>query len=143
MVKKKVILYVLFAVAVALIVGPIAMADEGEKIKTFHRASWAGNVVMDKPIEIAKDIQGVKVESIYFSGDQALIIVWNRTPKLVKANVGVALFDQHNNLLASEADSHPIGIRSGKQGNFKIKFKKFLADCKEAARFHLVFVIVK
>jgi len=53
----------------------------------------------------------------------------------------VALFDQKNRLIAAQADSKAGGVGAGKQGNFKVDFKKFLADFSGISHFHLVFVI--
>lgn len=130
-------------ILVAMVFLPMAIAAGEEKPKTYHRASYSGKMIVDKIIEIGLDHKGVKLEAITFSGNEALLIAFNRTPSGVKANVGVALFDEKNQLIAAESDSRATGIRSGKQGNFKIKFKKFLSGFKGVARFYLVFVIVE
>jgi len=128
-------------VLIAMVVLPGTIAGAQEKPKTYYPASYSGNFVGNKIIEIGLDHRGVKVEAITFSGNEALLVTWNRTPSGVKANAAVALFDTKNQLIAAESDSRAGGIRSGKQGNFKIKFKKFLPDFTGVARFHLVFVI--
>ena len=129
----------LFLVAVVIV--PLALASGQEKPKTYYPVSYGGAMEVNKIIEIGLDHRGVKIEAITFSGNEALLVTWNRTPSGVKASVGVALFDAKNQLIAAESDSRATGIRSGKQGNFKIKFKKFLSDFSKVARFHLVFVI--
>ena len=40
---------------------------------TTHRVTHAGKVILDKPIEVGVDNRGVKVETITFSGDEALV----------------------------------------------------------------------
>jgi hypothetical protein len=123
---------------------PMAGAVGDEKPKTYYRASYSGKMLVDKPIDIGIDLKGVKLESIFFSKNEALVIVWNRTPSRVKANVAIALFNDKNQLVAAGAESSkPIGIRSGKQANYKFKFKDFTSGLKNVSRFHLVFVVVK
>jgi hypothetical protein len=129
------------ALLVAVVIFPVAVVTGEEKAKTFHPISYSGNMLVDKTIEIGIDHRGVKLEAITFSGNEALLVTWNRTPNRVKAGAGVALFDDKNRLVAAESDSRPGGISSGKQGNFKIDFKKFLADFSSVARFQVVFVI--
>ena len=128
----------------AMMVVPMSVATGDEKPKTYHRFSYSGKILVDKPIEIGIDLKGVKLESIFFSGNEALVIVWNRTPSRVKAYVAIALFDDKNQLIGAEAaSSKPIGIRSGKPANYNFKFKNFISDFEGVSRFHLVFVIVK
>ena len=129
--------------ALTLAILPMAVGAAEEEPKTFHSVSYSGAMVLDKTIEIGIDHRGVKLEAITFSGDEALVVTWNRTPSGVKAHAAVALFDAKNQLVAAESDSRATGIRSGKQGNFKIRFKKFLSDFSGVARFHVVFVIVE
>jgi hypothetical protein len=128
---------------VVMVVIPMAVATGDEKTKTY-RVSYSGKMVVDKPIDIGRDLKGVKLESIYFSKNEALVIVWNRTPSRVKAHVAIALFNDKNRLIAAGAESSkPIGIRSGKQANYKFKFKNFVSSFKGVSRFHLAFVVVK
>ena len=129
------------ALLLAIVIFPVTLVMAEEKAKTFYPVSYGGNMVVDKTVEIGIDHRGVKVEAITFSGTEALLVTWNRTPNSVKASAGVALFDDKNRLVAAESDSRPGGIRSGKQGNFKISFKKYLADFSSVARFQVVFVI--
>ncbi len=125
----------------ALVIFPRVIAKGEEKAKTYTPISYGRAMIVDKVIEIGIDHKGVKLEAITFSGQEALFIAWNRTPSSVKASVGVALFDEKNRLMAAES-SRTAGIRSGKQTNYKINFKKFLHDFKGATHFHLVFVLV-
>jgi hypothetical protein len=129
------------AALLAIVIFPVPAVTGEQKTKTFHPVSYTGKMLVDKTIEIGIDHRGVKLEAITFSGDEALLVTWNRTPNGVKASAGVALFDAQNRLVAAESDSRPGGIRSGKQGNFKISFKKYLTDFSSVARFHVVFVI--
>lgn len=143
---RRVPLY-LSAVTVMTILA-VAVAVAAEMPKTFDRVAYTGKVIVDKPVELGFDHGGVKFQSITFSGNEALIIVWNRMPKAVKGNVGIALFDEKNRLIAAESDSQSVtraltSIRAGKQTAFKVKFKKFISDFKEVASYRLVFVIAK
>jgi hypothetical protein len=124
----------------AMVVFPMA-AFGGEEEVSFYPASFTSAMVTDKIIDIDIDHRGVKLGAITFSGNEALLTVWNRSPNRVKANAAVALFDQKNRLIAAESDSKAGGVGAGKQGNFKINFKKFLSDFSGISHFHLVFVI--
>ena len=124
----------------AMVVFPMA-ALGGEEEVSFYPASFTSAMVTDKIIDIDIDHRGVKLGAITFSGNEALLTVWNRSPNRVKANAAVALFDQKNRLIAAESDSKAGGVGAGKQGNFKINFKKFLSDFSGISHFHLVFVI--
>ena len=126
----------------------IPSVKAAEAPKNFSRISHTGKVIVDKPVELALDHKGVKLESISFSGDEALVIVWNRTPKAVKGHIGIALFDAKGRLVAAESDAQSVtraiaSIRSGKQTNFKVRFKKFLSDFEGVAQYRLVFAIVE
>lgn len=126
----------------------IPSARAAEAPKTFSHISHTGKVIVDKPVELTLVHKGVKLESISFSGNEALIIVWNRTPKAVKGHIGIALFDPKGRLVAAESDAQSVtraiaSIRSGKQTNFKVRFKKFLSDFEGVAQYRLVFAIVE
>jgi len=125
----------------AVVVFPMAAFGQEEKVITFYPASFTSAMMTDKIIDIDIDHRGVKLGAITFSGNEALLTVWNRSPNRVKANAAVALFDQKNRLIAAQSDSKAGGVGAGKQGNFKICFKKFLSDFSGVAHFHLVFVI--
>ena len=95
-------------------------------------------------MQIGRDHKGIKLEAITFSGDEATVIVWNRTPNGVKGHVGIALYDKKNQLIAAESDSASMvrkvtKIRSGKQASLKVKFKKFVPNFKGVAKYRLVF----
>jgi len=124
----------------AIVIFPMA-ASGGEEEAVFYPVSFTSTMQTDKIIEIDIDHRGVKLGAITFSGNEALLTVWNRSPNRVKANAAVALFDANNRLIGAESDSKAGGVGAGKQGNFKINFKKFLSDFKGVSRFHLVFVI--
>jgi hypothetical protein len=129
---------------VMTMVVPMAVAVGDEKPKTYHRVSYSGKMVVDKPIDIGIDLKGIKLESIFFSENEALVILWNRTPSRVKAYVAIALFNDKNRLIAAgDKSSKPIGIRSGKQASYNFKFENFISDLKEVSRFHLAFVVQK
>ena len=133
----------IFLALAAIVLLPVTA--DAKKETTLHRLTHVGRVVLDKPIEIGKDNKGVKLETITFSGDEAIVIIWNRTPASVKAHVGLALYDKRNFLLAAESDAASFtrtftNIRAGKQANFKIKFDKFVPNFKEVAKYALVFI---
>ncbi|MBL4865262.1 MAG: hypothetical protein JKY67_02670 [Pseudomonadales bacterium] len=99
------------------------------------------------PIDIGLELQGVKVESIYFSENmEALAILWNKTPMTVRPEIGVALFDKSGKLIGtgqSSAKFKSSSIRAGKQKNYTLQFDKFLNDYKNVAKFQLIFSIVE
>ncbi len=139
---RRINLSLVFAMALIL---PLAVTAASKAPPTFSRITHTGNVVAGKLIEIGRDLKGVKLEAVTFSGDEAVVVVWNRTPSSVTAHVGIALYDKKNRLIAAESDSQSFTrtftkIRSGKTANFKIKFGKFMSNFKNAARFRLVFV---
>lgn len=137
MLKQMRLLILLFA---AMVVLPMTALGE-DKVVTFYPASFTSAMVTDKIIDIDIDHRGVKLGAITFSGNEALLTVWNRSPNRVKANAAVALFDAKNRLIAAQSDSKAGGVGAGKQGNFKVDFKKFLSDFSGISHFHLVFVI--
>ena len=125
---------------------PMALTAATEKMVNYSRMTHGGKVVVGKAMDIGRDHKGVKVEAITFSRDaaEATVIVWNRTPNGVTGHVGIALYDKKNRLIAAQSDSTSVmrkmtKIRSGKQANFKIKFKKFLPNFKGVAKYRLVF----
>ncbi len=145
MIKNTLLSFLVLAVTAVFVI-PSAKAAEAPK--NFSRISHTGKVIVDKPVELALDHKGVKLESISFSGDEALVIVWNRTPKAVKGHIGIALFDPKGRLVAAESDAQSVtraiaSIRSGKQTGFKVRFKKFLSNFEGVAQYRLVFAIVE
>lgn len=123
---------------------PLGLPAATEKAVSYSRITHGGKVIVGKSMNIGRDHKGVKVEAITFSGDEATVIVWNRTPNGVSGHVGIALYDKKNRLIAAESDSASVmrkmtKIRSGKQASFKIKFKKFLGSFRGVAKYRLVF----
>ncbi len=123
---------------------PMALTAATEKPVNYSRMTHGGKVVVGKAIGIGREHKGVKVEAITFSGAEATVIVWNRTPNGITGHVGIALYDKKNRLIAAASDSTSMmrkmtKIRSGKQANFKVKFKKFLPNFKGVAKYRLVF----
>ena len=101
-----------------------------------------------QPIDIGLDVHGVKLDSVFFdkSNLQAFIILMNRTPVAVSAEVGVSVFDSKGKLIASGIDVTGFSftgdkVDPGKQKNVKLSFDKFLNDFSNAATFQLVFSI--
>ncbi len=118
---------------------------DAKKDVSVHRVTHAGNVILDKPIEVGVDNRGVRVETITFSGDEALVVVHNRTPRPIKAHLGIALYDERDDLLAAESDTASFtrtfsDVRAGKQEHFKVKFGKFIINFDGASKYALVFV---
>jgi hypothetical protein len=118
---------------------------DAKKDIAMHRVTHAGKVILDKPIEVGVDNQGVRVETITFSGDEALVVVYNRTPRPVKAHLGIALYDERDDLLAAESDAASFtrtfsDMRAGKQEHFKVKFSKFMVNFDGASKYALVLV---
>ncbi|MFQ5995332.1 MAG: hypothetical protein ACE5K1_09570 [Acidiferrobacterales bacterium] len=128
---------------VAMMVLPLGA--DAKKATSMYRMSHFGKFAFNKPIEIGSKLKGVKLETITFSGDEAMVIIWNRNASSVKAHVGVALFDKKNRLMAAQSDSTSMArsitsVRAGKQANFKIKFKKFLKGFYGVAKYQVVLV---
>ncbi|MDH3669807.1 MAG: hypothetical protein OES46_01420 [Gammaproteobacteria bacterium] len=145
MIRKTLLSFLVLAVTVVF---AIPSAKAAEAPNNFSRISHAGKVIVDKPVELALVHKGVKLESISFSGNEVLVIVWNRTPKAVKGHIGIALFDSKGRLVAAESDAQSVtraiaSIRSGKQTGFKVRFKKFLSNFEGVTQYRLVFAIVE
>lgn len=147
MMTKAMLSFVLAAfMTVALL--PVSTAAE-KKAPNMSRMTHVGRVVTDKPIQIGLENKGVKLESIAFDGEEAAVVVWNRTPNAIKGHVGLALYDRNNHLLAAESDSASFTrtftqVRAGKQATFKVKFDKFLeGNLNGVAKYALVFVTEK
>lgn len=123
---------------------PMALTAGTEKPVNYSRMTHGGKVVVGKAMNIGRDHKGIKLEAITFSGAEATVIVWNRTPNGITGHVGIALYDKKNRLIAAASDSTSVmrkvtKIRPGKQANFKVKFKKFLPNFKGVAKYRLVF----
>jgi len=109
------------------------------------RDSTNGAIVINQPIDLNMNIKGVKAESIYFGEKEALIILWNRTPKSVKAHLGLALFDNDGNIMGTGIvrieDFLNLGgtVRSGKQKSFRLNYADFINDIENVASYQLVF----
>ena len=123
---------------------PMALTAGTDKPVNYSRMTHGGKVIVGKSMDIGRAHKGIKLEAITFSGDEATVIVWNKTPNGVTGHVGIALYDRKNRLIAAESDSASVmrkmtKIRSGKQANLKVKFKKFLSNFKGVAKYRLVF----
>lgn len=134
---------ILFTTITSFVLFPLNI--DAKQNVSIHRVTHAGNVILDKPIEVGVDNRGIRVETITFSGDEALVVVYNRTPRPVKAHLGIALYDERDDLLAAESDAASFtrtfsDVRAGKQEHFKVKFGKFLVNFDGASKYALVFV---
>lgn len=125
-----------------------AMAESQYKIQSTktHKA----NIKIQQPIQIGMEVSGVTLDSAFFdkSSLQAFIILINRTPVTVNAEVGIALFDARGKLLATGIDVTGFSftgdkVRAGDQKNVKLSFDKFLNDYSNVASFQLVFSVVE
>lgn len=125
-----------------------AMAEGQYKIQGSknHKA----NIKIQQPIQIGMEVSGVALDSVFFdkSSLQAFVILMNRTPIAVSAEVGIALFDARGNLLATGIDVSGFSltgdkVRAGNQKNVKLSFDKFLNDYSNVASFQLVFSVVE
>ena len=81
---RKAKLSIFFLALAAIVLLPVTA--DAKKETTLHRLTHVGRVVLDKPIEIGKDNKGVKLETITFSGDEAIVIIWNRDRKSTRLN---------------------------------------------------------
>lgn len=107
------------------------------------RDSIKGVVVINQPIDVGMTVQGIKVESIYFDKKEALVILWNRTPKSAKTNLGLALFDKEGKLMGiGNFKSNDLlattTVRSGKQAKFELNYEKFINDVEKVSSYQLV-----
>ena len=123
---------------------PMALTAATDKPVNYSRITHGGKVVVGKSMNIGRDHKGIKLEASTFSGSEATVLVWNKRATGVAGHVGIALYDKKNRLIAAESDSTSVmrkmtKIRSGKQANFRVKFKKFLPNFKGVAKYRLVF----
>lgn len=124
--------------------GPAMSAEETPK-SLLGAASFAGKVVLDQPIEMNLDVKGVKLQSIYFSDKQAMVILWNRRPKSVAVNVDVVLFDLAGKVIAVGKRSASLmggSIRAGKQSNFTFDFGGYVVDMSQVSAYSVVFSVM-
>ncbi|MFP5382667.1 MAG: hypothetical protein ACLGHG_01215 [Gammaproteobacteria bacterium] len=108
--------------------------------------SFAGPMALDQPIEIGIDVKGVKMQSVYFSGTEAMVIMWNRRPQSAKVTVDVALYDGAGKMLAVGQKKFSLSagtIRAGKQSNYKFDFGSYLQDMGAVAAFSAVFSVAE
>lgn len=125
-----------------------AMAEGQFKIQ--GSKSHKANIKTQQPIQIGMEVSGVALDSVFFdkSSLQAFVILMNRTPVAVSAEVGIALFDARGKLLATGIDVTGFSftgdkVRAGDQKNVKLSFDKFLNDYSDVASFQLVFSVVE
>ena len=129
----------------ALFVSGLAISAENSVKSVLGADSIAGKYSPDAPIELNLDVKGVKLQSIYFSGKQAMVILWNRRPKGVGVSVDVTLYDAQGKLIA--VGKRPVSliggsIRAGKQENFNFDFSHYVADMGQVATYAVVFSVI-
>lgn len=112
--------------------------------------NYTAKIQLQSPIDINLEVNGVKLDSIFFDREklEAFVILRNRTPSSVNPNVGVALFDKKGKLLATGIDSTGFSftggdIDAGDQKNFKLDFSRYINDYKKVSKFQLVFSLGK
>ncbi|PIE43020.1 MAG: hypothetical protein CSA50_07445 [Gammaproteobacteria bacterium] len=141
---------VIFSVLVvfSLLTSQSSLAEDGYKVvasKTFST-----RLKTQQPIDIGLEVNGVRLNSIFFDKDkmEAFLIFRNRTPVKVTTEVGVALFDSSGKLVATGIDVTGFSfsgdsVGAGEQKNVKLAFARFINDYSEARSFQLVFTIVE
>ena len=111
------------------------------------RDSSSGAMIINQPIDLDINIKGVKAESIYFGEKEALIILWNRTPKPVSTHLGLALFDSEGKIMGTGTirveDFLNLGgtVRSGKQKSFRLNYKDFINNIENVSSYQIVFSV--
>lgn len=137
-----------FLMAFIAVFSSQTMAESQYKIQgsKTHKA----NIKIQQPIQIGMEVSGVALDSVFFdkSSQQAFIILMNRTPVAISAEVGIALFDARGKLLATGINVTGFSftgdkVRAGDQKNVKLSFDKFLNDYSDVASFQLVFSVVE
>lgn len=137
-----------FLMALIAALSSQAMADD--QYKTQGSKSYKANIKTQRPIQIGMEVSGVALDSVFFDKGtlQAFVILMNRTPVEVRAEVGIALFDARGKLLATGIDVTGFSftgdkVRAGDQKNVKLSFDKFLNDYSNVASFQLVFSVAE
>lgn len=137
---------VVLAVATVAAPLPAVAAEAPEKQAVAGRDAFTAALVADQPIDMNLDVKGVKMQSVYFSGTEAMVIMWNRRPKTAKVNVDVVLFDAAGKVIAVGKRSLSLAggsIRAGKQSNFSFDFGGYVAGVSDAAKFTAVFSVLE
>ena len=115
-------------------------AEPVKNANDYHRTAHTNKIVVDQAMEINIDHNGVTLDTLTFSGNEALLVTWNRSPHRVNGSLALCLFDKKNILVAA-ATKLRARIGSGKQASFRFDFGKFVANFNEVARYQLVHVI--
>lgn len=117
----------------------------GDRLITAATA-WGGKVTLNQPLPTPVEVDGVKVESVFFSGDEALVIIWNKGTHSVDVALGLALFDGKGRLLATGRDVSGLrlggnGVRPGRQATFRFAFDDFVGNVGNARTFQLALAL--
>lgn len=141
---KSISFFVYGVISLAIFFAPVGVYAKS-KTEILGAVSYQRSMIAGTPIEVGIRLKGVKLESIFFGKNEALVILWNKTPESVKPNIGIALFDRRGKLVATGFDSRTfkMPLRAGKQGNYKLRFDKFISNYKAVASFKLVFSLTK
>lgn len=129
------------ALAGALLVLAAGSGQAGDRLITASTA-WGGKVTLNQPLPTPVEVDGVKVESVYFSESEALVIVWNKGTRSVDVALGLALFDGKGRLLATGRDVSGLrlggnGVKPGRQATFRYDFGDFVGNVGNARTFQL------
>lgn len=140
----------LAVILIAFVTGFGSQAMAAGQYKIQGSKSYKANIKTQQPIQIGMEVSGVALDSVFFdkSSLQGFVILMNRTPVAVSAEVGISLFDARGKLLATGIDVTGFSftgdkVRAGDQKNVKLSFDKFLNDYSDVASFQLVFSVVE
>lgn len=125
---------------------PALASDAPAQKGVVGNGSFSGALVLDQPIEMGIDVKGVKMQSVYFSGTEAMVILWNRRPQSTKVTVDVAVYDKAGKMVAVGQKKFSLvagTIRAGKQANYNFDFSSYLSSMSEAAAFSAVFSVAE
>lgn len=113
-------------------------AEQAAAKAAASKGMFSGAMVQDRPIDIGIDVRGVKMESVYFNGTEAMVILWNRSSKPARTVVDVAVFNKEGKMIAVGQKKFSLAgssIRAGKQANVNLDFSGYLPNFSEAASF--------
>ena len=128
------------ALVAALIAVPV-FADKYSIQSTVHHKA---KVAVNQPVVLDKAVNGVKIETIYFSSElMATVIVQNQTPVTVYPELGLALFDKQGNLIATgRTETMKRGtIKANKQNDFTFRFRDFIDDFSKVGSYQLIMAL--
>lgn len=112
--------------------------------------NYYAKFIAQTPIDVGLDVNGVKLDSVFFDKNamQAFLILRNRTPVSANPTVGVSVFDKKGKMIATGIDVTEFSftgesISAGNQKNIKLSLNKFINDFNDADSFQIVFSLGK